>query len=58
MLRFVGALSVRLLLACLPLIAARFGDRRAGLILLFPIMTVSGFLVLGHERGPEGGGRA
>jgi uncharacterized membrane protein (GlpM family) len=48
-LRFVGA---GLLVGSLPWIAMQFGDRAAGLMLLFPVVTVSGFLVLGLERGP------
>jgi uncharacterized membrane protein (GlpM family) len=47
-LRFLGA---GLLVAALPTIAAQLGDRFAGLVLLFPVVTASGFLVLGLDHG-------
>ena len=47
-LRFIGA---GMLVAVLPAIARGFGDRVAGIILVFPVVTFCGFLVLGLERG-------
>jgi uncharacterized membrane protein (GlpM family) len=47
-LRFLGA---GLLVASLPWVASQFSDRVAGVVLLFPAVTLSGFLVLGLERG-------
>ena len=55
MIRFIGA---GLLVACLPLIAARAGDNVAGVVLLFPVVTASGFIVLGLDRGIESVGHA
>lgn len=46
--RFVSA---GLLVASLPLVASRFGDRVAGLLLLFPLVTAAGLLVVGLDRG-------
>lgn len=54
-LRFIGA---GLLVAVLPHIAQGFGDWIAGVILLLPVVTVSGFLVLGLERGVAAVGQA
>jgi len=47
-LRFIGA---GLIAAALPAIARGFNDQLAGIVLLFPVVTVSGFLVLGLDRG-------
>lgn len=47
-LRFLGAGA---LVAALPWVAGRSNDRLAGLLLLFPAVTLCGFLVLGLERG-------
>lgn len=46
--RFV---SGGLLVASLPWIAARFGTTVAGVVLLFPVVTIAGFTVLALERG-------
>jgi uncharacterized membrane protein (GlpM family) len=48
LLRFLGA---GLLVASVPWVASQFSDRAAGVVLLFPAVTLSGFLVLGLERG-------
>lgn len=50
LLRFFAA---GLLVASVPLIAAQFGDRSAGMILLFPLVTVLGLSVLGMDRGNQ-----
>lgn len=47
-LRFVAA---GLLVALLPLIAERFTIAVAGLVLLFPIVTLVGFAVVGSQGG-------
>lgn len=49
-LRFLAA---GLLVATLPLVANKFGDMVAGIVLLFPLLTFTGLLVLGLERGTE-----
>jgi len=49
-LRFVTA---GLLVATLPIVANQFGDRVAGLILLCPVVTLTGLVVLGLDRGIE-----
>ena len=49
-LRFLGA---GLLVATLPLVANKFGDTLAGIVLLFPLLTFTGLVVLGLERGVE-----
>lgn len=48
MLRFLAA---GLLVAALPSIAAHLGNRLAGVILLFPAVTLAGLLTLGMDRG-------
>lgn len=48
LLRFVSA---GLLVALLPLVAASLGSRLAGVVLLFPAVTLAGFVVLGLEGG-------
>lgn len=48
LLRFVAA---GLLVATLPWVAGRFGPNVAGLLLLFPVVTLSGLAVLGLHGG-------
>lgn len=54
-LRFLAA---GLLVATLPLVAHKFGDTVAGIVLLFPLLTFTGLLVLGLERGIDSIARA
>lgn len=47
-LRFLGA---GLVVGALPWVADRFGEKVAGLVLLLPVVTIAGFIVLTIERG-------
>ena len=44
-------LAAGLLVACVPLVAGRLGDRAAGVLLLFPAVTLCGFFVQALDRG-------